>query len=729
MSLTKIGSIGINTGIAFAGVTTIVTLNTANDALSIGATVNVGSGITLGASGDIFATGVSTVTTLKVGSGVTVSSDGDVFATGVTTSTTFSGAFSGSGANITAINASNIGSGTVPTARLGSGTASSSTFLRGDSTFAAVTSTTINSNTNNYLITGTGTADTLQGESGLTYDGDTLTNDAALRNIQAGSNYVLIGSSNAGGVTLGLDGDSNGDGAGTDYAFIEHDSSGDLNIVADNPADASNIIFKTNSTSERLRINSSGQIGIGANNNSDYDASARNVLIASGGTTGITIKSGGSSYYGAIHFADGTSSAAEYRAGRLLYEHSTNSFLLYNANAFSLKIDGDGDVGIGDNSPASRLTVTKTNASGDVGVRVKNNTATDGSAASPTTASLYLNTSTGTFNTFYIQARRYDNDTWMGYADPTTAGHIPTLCLTNDKRVGINTHVPKCSLQNSSPGLHIIGRGVDPTPHYDSYANLVVESIESRLLLCSTSGGSNASSIILSAAASSTDNRHWIVEGSGADQSYQLHLGYMQTTSNTHFDSGLVTPQISITTAGNVGINKQNPSDKLVVVGAITQENTSTSNTSSQLFFNNDVSGGAYRVRFDSNNSTVGSIQVNTSSTVYNTSSDYRLKENITAISDGITRLKTLKPSRFNWKIDSSTTIDGFIAHEVTAVPEAVSGTKDEVATEDSKEAKKGDPIYQQIDHSKLVPLLTAALQEAITKIETLETKVATLEG
>ena len=91
--------------------------------------------------------------------------------------------------------------------------------------------------------------------------------------------------------------------------------------------------------------------------------------------------------------------------------------------------------------------------------------------------------------------------------------------------------------------------------------------------------------------------------------------------------------------------------------------------------------------------------------------------------------MKTLKPSRFNWKNNSSTTVDGFIAHEVTAVPEAVTGTKDAVATEDSKDYKKGDPIYQQIDKSKLVPLLTAALQEAITKIETLETKVATLEG
>ena len=87
------------------------------------------------------------------------------------------------------------------------------------------------------------------------------------RQIQAGSNYVLIGSSNAGGVTLGLDGDSNGDGAGTDYAFIEHDTSGDLNIVGDNPANASNIIFKTNSSTERLRIHSDGKVTINTTGN------------------------------------------------------------------------------------------------------------------------------------------------------------------------------------------------------------------------------------------------------------------------------------------------------------------------------------------------------------------------------------------------------------------------------------------------------------------------------
>jgi hypothetical protein len=134
-------------------------------------------------------------------------------------------------------------------------------------------------------------------------------------------------------------------------------------------------------------------------------------------------------------------------------------------------------------------------------------------------------------------------------------------------------------------------------------------------------------------------------------------------------------------------------------------------------------------VEFINGNGGVGSISVSGSNTSYNTSSDYRLKENVTTISDGITRLKTLKPSRFNFIADAETTVDGFLAHEVTAVPEAITGTKDEVATEDSVSHKKGDPIYQSIDQSKLVPLLTAALQEAVAKIEVLETKVAALEA
>ena len=131
-----------------------------------------------------------------------------------------------------------------------------------------------------------------------------------------------------------------------------------------------------------------------------------------------------------------------------------------------------------------------------------------------------------------------------------------------------------------------------------------------------------------------------------------------------------------------------------------------------------------------------GKIINDNSTTQYVTSSDYRLKENEVLISDGITRLKTLKPYRFNWKQKPGVTVDGFFAHEVTsAVPEAIDGEKDAVVTQAMVDAgthdvsKLGDPEYQMIDQAKLVPLLTAALQEAVTKIETLETKVAALEG
>ena len=118
-----------------------------------------------------------------------------------------------------------------------------------------------------------------------------------------------------------------------------------------------------------------------------------------------------------------------------------------------------------------------------------------------------------------------------------------------------------------------------------------------------------------------------------------------------------------------------------------------------------------------------GGVSVNGSSTTYATSSDYRLKENVVTDWDATTRLKQLKPSRFNFKENKDTTLDGFLAHEVTSiVPEATTGTKDEVD-------KDGNPIYQGIDPSKLVPLLTKALQEAVAKIETLEAKVKTLES
>jgi len=151
-----------------------------------------------------------------------------------------------------------------------------------------------------------------------------------------------------------------------------------------------------------------------------------------------------------------------------------------------------------------------------------------------------------------------------------------------------------------------------------------------------------------------------------------------------------------------------------------------------------------------------GEISHTASTTVnYSTSSDYRLKENQVAISDGIDRVKQLKPYRFNWKAEPDRIVDGFFAHEVQGiVDEAITGTKDAMETRTNcvlssdgtmivsgiTEALwtegKADEIYpsdstweaskdfikaQNIDQSKLVPLLVGALQEAIARIETLE--------
>ena len=149
---------------------------------------------------------------------------------------------------------------------------------------------------------------------------------------------------------------------------------------------------------------------------------------------------------------------------------------------------------------------------------------------------------------------------------------------------------------------------------------------------------------------------------------------------------------------------------------------------------------------FNASGTNVGNILANESSTSYVTSSDYRLKENVDYTWDATTRLKQLKPARFNFIIDATNTlVDGFLAHEVSSiVPEAVSGTKDEVKIwKDSAELPDGVsvgdnkldddgntiPVMQGIDNSKLVPLIVKAMQEQNALIEALTARITTLEG
>ena len=179
-------------------------------------------------------------------------------------------------------------------------------------------------------------------------------------------------------------------------------------------------------------------------------------------------------------------------------------------------------------------------------------------------------------------------------------------------------------------------------------------------------------------------------------------------------------------TDGKVGIGTTNPSVKLEVAGRI-----QSSNEGLQI----DTGGyGDIRIRpyygafLLSSSLYVGGASGYSYRPVYasafNVNSDYRLKTNVVDLEEAIERVKQINVHRFNWKdrLDEEK-VDGFLAHELAEViPEAVTGEKDAVRED-------GTLDYQGVDQAKVVPLLTAALQEAISKIEQLETRIQTLEN
>lgn len=134
-------------------------------------------------------------------------------------------------------------------------------------------------------------------------------------------------------------------------------------------------------------------------------------------------------------------------------------------------------------------------------------------------------------------------------------------------------------------------------------------------------------------------------------------------------------------------------------------------------------------IQFYKATSACGNITITSTSTLYNTASDYRLKQNVRAMIAPLTRLLRLKPIVFNWRLDDSEG-EGFLAHELQVeVPLAVFGEKDAVRLEDDIEGKAGDIIPQGVDLSKLVPLLVAAVQELSQKLDIANERIAALEA
>jgi hypothetical protein len=269
---------------------------------------------------------------------------------------------------------------------------------------------------------------------------------------------------------------------------------------------------------------------------------------------------------------------------------------------------------------------------------------------------------------------------------------------------------------------------------------------------------------------SSPQYTYWDMAGHGGlDRVRFISYDYSQNSGTrsrfalqTSVDGGSLADRLTIENDGRVKIN-----ERLIIGSAAADGKISISSNAGSLSrlisltdTGNAGAGRDYIEFFNVSGGSAGSIEHNGTSTVaFLTSSDYRLKENVDYEFDATTRLKQLKPARFNFITDADKTVDGFLAHEVSSVvPEAISGTKDETKTKekvvvnsygnviaenieqedweidktaaDKKyptdstwEATKVVPEYQSIDQSKLVPLLVKTIQELEARITVLESK------
>ena len=413
--------------------------------------------------------------------------------------------------------------------------------------------------------------------------------------------------------------------------------------------------------SEAMRIDSSGRLGIGTSTH--YDSSTKLTVEGRINTSNGTIT-------GSMNYGGGT----VVNVGTL----SNHPLQLMTNNSTRMYLDTSGNVGIGTTSPSSAIGSTPV-------VEI-----------SGTYGGLALSSSVPSANK--VEIGNYGYNTMVFATNSSERMRIDSsgrllVGLTNDLSGGLST----ATIQSVSAGGAFVSLGRNDTT-------------------VGSDNGIGGLRFYSNDPTASTYN----------------DVGIIQCVADGTHDAGDYPTRLEFHTTAD---GASSPTERMridssgrLLVGTATQISPSFGFKLSAVFDNNSLggialkataSGSSRMLEFINNSGSVqGSIQCTGSATAYNTSSDYRLKENVTPVTDGITRLQQLKPSRFNFIADPDKTVDGFLAHEVqTIVPEAITGEKDAVDDE-------GNPQYQGIDQSKLVPLLTAALQEAVAKIETLEQRL-----
>ena len=466
----------------------------------------------------------------------------------------------------------------------------------------------------------------------------------------------------------------------------------DINHNADGTGTVDEIVRIKNNGTSKFVIDASGNVGIGTATPSLLQSYGNTLVVGSGsGAHGMTIYSGPTEY-GALLFADGTGTNAELRAGEITYDQGSSSMFIKTAATERLRIDASGNVGIGTSAPSTKLDV-----SGDTtGVlRIKHN---------------------------------------YSYSQPNWAIKI-------DGEVG--TPAGYLSQSGASGGFALTSGGV-----YYGGGNYKADANATAFGGIQSTGGA----FTFTNATGLTGGQ--VFSGSQVmriDASGNVLVG---TTSSVPNSIGYNCRLVAQTAIGVAGLHLAAHQTTVTTMAA-----------------------------FSNGNGQVGSITATGSTTAYNTSSDYRLKENITPVQGATDIVKAMKPCTYTFKSDGSWH-DGFLAHELQELhPRAVVGSKDAMRDEEYEvtpavyeditipaveavaevpavyddegvlvsemvpaveaqperteqqlvsEAVMGTrsvPDYQGVDYSKLTPILTAALQEALNKIEVLEARLTALEA
>ncbi len=546
--------------------------------------------------------------------------------------------------------------------------------------------------------------------------------------------------------------------------------------------------FKTTPSSsggtptEQMRIDSNGNVGIGVSNPSSFFNQASNLVIGGAGNIGATIYSSnsGNSFLAFADVADGANSGFN-AGGSIYYEHANNAMVARVNGAERLRINSSGNVGIGHTDPASKLHIKQntTGTGNSTGLIIEQDGTGDAIAqflltgarrwvlgADNSDSDKFKLASTSDLNTDAALTVDTSGNVGIGTTAPaeklevsggaikvTNTGAAQLILRGDSGDSGDSGNVDGIIdfiHDQGSYGYRLNTENYSGKNafHIQDYQN---SSYLSRIYIdqdgeVGIGTNSPAEKLVVSGTddvsirINSTSNKNWTAdELLGAYEFYGNDASGAGAQIKAKIDCSAVNEYGAafnmrfFTAGGGAGTSAAERMriryDGIVLIGK-----TSSGTNTAGLEFNpvglatitrsgnvpllvNRTTNDGTLVSFRRSNSQKGSISISGSTTAYNTTSDYRLKENVVDMAGSLDRIEQLQPKRFNF-ISEETTVDGFVAHEVqNIIPEAVLGEKDGVN-------ENGEPEYQEIDNSKIVPLLVGAIKELKTEIENLKLQI-----